>query len=123
MRPDEGEGGTGSGGTGGNAPAPNPAPTPAPAPAPTPTPAPAPTADDSAKALSNANESLTATRRENVALRQMLAAHNVPVALDAGRLATLTVAADGSVSGDYGYKRPVPQAPAAPAPTPAASPP
>ena len=53
----------------------------------------------------------------------MLGAHNVPVALDAAKLGGLTVAADGSVSGDYGYTPPVPQAPAAPAPTPAASPP
>ena len=112
MRRDEGKDGTGTndaGATGGDAPPVSP---------PAQTTPPVPTAADLSKSLATANESLATSRREVHALRQMLGAHNVPAELDASRLASLTIGADGSVSGDYGYKPPVPKAPTAPAATP-----
>ena len=58
--------------------------------------------------------------KENAALRAMLKAHNVPVALDEAQLAGLAVDKDGKVTGEYKYVPPSPQkvatnAPAKPA--------
>ena len=67
------------------------------------------TAQGRVQELVEASDGLRASRdaalRENHALRAMLGAHNVPVALDAGKLAALKVES-GVVSGEYAYAPP-----------------